>query len=68
MSQLVAGQKGFTADCASYQTLAELGSLAGGEQQHLTGVPKEPCKAPHEVTGKRRGLTPISSQVSSIFQ
>lgn len=59
--------KGFTADCASYQILAELGSLAREEQQSLTGDPKEPCKAPHEVTGSRRGLTSISCQVSSIF-
>lgn len=46
MSQLVAERKGFTADPVSYQTLAELGSLAAEEQQHLTGVPKEPRKAP----------------------
>ena len=61
-------QKGFTSDCASYQILAELGSLAREKQQHLTGDPKEPCKASHEVTGSRRGLTSISCQVSSIFQ
>lgn len=59
-------RKGFTADCASYQILAELGSLARKEQQHLTGDPKNPARLPtkSQAAGGVSHLSAVRSALS----